>query len=334
MIMSTSSKGYVVASMKKSKETEQLNKRMENTMENVLKNTSLLNESIVEYTENIGKTKEASNNITLSIKQMTEGIEEEAVSINNINIIMQDVEVKVANTKRISEEVQNSANDMNQKITKNADEVNVMINQMINIQDSVESISEIVTSLQDKMQNIDRSLEGITTIADQTNLLALNAAIEAARAGEQGKGFAVVADEIRKLAEQSSKITDDIHNVVGQIQSDTKTTFENVQKGNEAVNEGMNIASNLSDSFELVADVFMNVNSSIYTENEMIDKLKSLIDQIQMQIEGVSSISKQHTATTQEVLANTELQDDKMSQLVDLIEKIKGLSKDLEDTTR
>ncbi|HCC07920.1 MAG TPA: hypothetical protein DEP72_07195, partial [Clostridiales bacterium] len=323
-----------VASMKKSEETEQLNKRMENTMENVLKNTSLLNESIVVYTENIGKTKEASNNITLSIKQMATGIEEEAISINNINMIMKDVGDKVVITKGISEKVQDSANDMNQKITKNAEDVNVMINQMVNIQDSVESISEIVTSLQDKIRNIDRSLEGITTIADQTNLLALNAAIEAARAGEQGKGFAVVADEIRKLAEQSSKITDDIHNVVGQIQSDTKTTFENVQKGYEAVNNGMNVASNLNDSFELVSKVFMNVSSSIHLEKEMIDKLKSLVDKIQMQLEGVSDISQQHTATTQEVLANTEMQDDKMSQLVTLIEKIKGLSKNLEDITR
>ncbi|OGO84016.1 MAG: hypothetical protein A2Y22_08050 [Clostridiales bacterium GWD2_32_59] len=334
MIMAVSSKGYLNSSMKKSQEAEELNKKMESTMENVLKNTKILNESVIEYTENINQTKEASNNITMSIKQMATGIKDEAVSINNINMIMQDAGHKVAGTKKVSEEVQNSATDMNQKITKNADEVNVMISQMVNIQESVGKISEIVKSLQDKMNNIDKSLDGINTIAEQTNLLSLNAAIEAARAGEQGKGFAVVADEIRKLADQSSKITFDIHNVVGQIQYDTKMTFENVQKGNVAVDKGMDIASNLSDSFKLVSNGFINVNSNISTEYDMIEKLKVLFDQMQVQLEGVSAIAEEHTVKTEEVLSNTETQSEKMNQLVVLIERIKDLSKDLEDATK
>ncbi len=84
--------------------------------------------------------------------------------------------------------------------------------------ENINTLQESVNVLEQKSENITNIISTITGISGQTNLLALNASIEAARAGEAGKGFAVVADEIRQLSEQTKDATEEIRDLVTEIQ--------------------------------------------------------------------------------------------------------------------
>lgn len=104
----------------------------------------------------------------------------------------------------IVEQTAASIEDINGSVSKLANRVTEMTEQMKGVSSSAEQIDDISSV--------------VKQLSDQSNLLGLNAAIEAARAGEAGKGFAVVANEIRKLATNSKENVNQINNITSNIQ--------------------------------------------------------------------------------------------------------------------
>lgn len=208
--------------------------------------------------------------------------------------------------------------------------VNNVVNQINLINESVGRASVYIHSLEERSRDISKIVTIITGIADQTNLLALNAAIEAARAGEMGKGFAVVADEVRKLAEESKKSADQITQMIGLIQQETKQAVLAMEDGNVQVSEGLRETTEASSAFNLIATSINEVSEKVEAVSSSVQQLAASSDQIMEAVMLVKEISEQNAAAGQESSAATEEQLATMEEVSSSAESLSKLAEELQ----
>ena len=99
--------------------------------------------------------------------------------------------------------------------------IETQIHSIINLRETAAQTINKIKHLGESSQQIAKVNFLINQIALQTNVLAINVSIAATRVGEEGREFTMVAEEVGQLAAKSSQATQEIEQIVENIQLET-----------------------------------------------------------------------------------------------------------------
>lgn len=264
-------------------------------VDSIKTNTNELNTGLVEINGLM-------NNLLVDAQGQSDRASASAATIEELTTSMGSISTSTHTTTKAVENV-------NELTSKSSTSVQLLSTEVADITTSAKDLSELIHNLEVKSLEISKIVTVIHGIADQTNLLALNASIEAARAGEHGRGFAVVAEEVRNLAgktaeatlnisktikdisnqilnatkkmdetnhkvENGVKLAGAVLNQIGDIQSDMKAVFDNVQVINLATKEQAVATEDMARSAEEVSNSSIRSQKTVEKTEETVSNLQ------------------------------------------------------------
>ena len=254
-----------------------------------------MNQLADDFESSVGEVVEAVAATAQDLKDTAQGVsaiaEETTAQSANVASAAEESSVNVQTVSSATEEMSASISEMQQQVMRSRD-VSERAAQ------SVEDAAGQVTGLSDAADQIGDVLALIQDIAEQTNLLALNATIEAARAGEAGKGFAVVASEVKSLATQTQKATEQIHQQIEGVQSESKTAVGAISGIREVIAQVTEISQSIAAAIEqqtaATSEIARNAQQAAAGTHE-----------VSSSVQGVSEASQQASAASTELLASS-----------------------------
>lgn len=304
---------------------------MQALISHVSRSTEQVASSAAELSASADQTSKVTEEITDSIQQIAIDAENTTVGLTESSQSLEEVTVSIQNLAENSSEI----SEVGITIAKQAQQGNIYVEQTVGqmnfIHQKVNESGQAMALLNKSSNEIGAISKVITDIANQTNLLSLNAAIEAARAGEQGKGFAVVADEVRKLAEQSQLSSQQISDLINDIQKNMTLSTSSMDQVKLEVTEGLNIVVKTETSFQEIVTAIENMREKATNMATTVEQMSASAEEVAATISNNAHVTQAAASQTQLVSAATEEQLATVEEISLSANSLADLSSELQD---
>ncbi|MDO5095958.1 MAG: methyl-accepting chemotaxis protein [Peptostreptococcaceae bacterium] len=279
--------------------------------------------------EIMGDISEMANRLSASSEELTATSQQSAHSAekmtHNVNNIFESAEEQAEETKRgttamnVMEsslfENETAIHNLNKTVSSVIDAREngvVAVQELVltteKVQESSETVMGVIINTNESAIRIEAVSGMIKSIANQTNLLALNAAIEAARAGEKGKGFAVVAEEIRELAEQSTKFTEEISDIVVDLNDKTSKAVQIMGEVTDTIGIQSSCVKDTDKQFGIISEEIENIHNALEKLNLSGSELEITKNNLLSIIEKVDILSHRNKESARQSVESAEQQ--------------------------
>lgn len=301
---------------------------------NIHRSSEVLIDSGRKLEEMAKNTSRTTQEINSAVGDISKGAVTQAEEIENATMYVADIGDIIENiVKSVSELDSTSA-----RMKEAGDESSKIIKELSASNDrtteALDRIGNQVYATNESVQSIKEAIALISSIAEETNLLSLNASIEAARAGEHGRGFAVVASEIQKLAEQSNESSTRIEEIVDSLLTESELMVEVMEEVKVIVEQQQRKLDDTKAKFEDVEDginICWKKTEGIQGQTTLCNESREQVVDV---IQGLSAISEQNAASTEETNASMEELNSVISVMADAAGELMVLSEQLEENLR
>ena len=264
------------------------------------------NELLAKLRASFGEIQAASArmmNITAEVNQTSEEIADnsraQSDASSGMAAAIEELTVSISMVATQAQDASRHTQESSTKADQGAEVILSTVRGIQTISESVRQTSGRIDALRIDSERISSVANIIKEIAEQTNLLALNAAIEAARAGEQGRGFAVVADEVRKLAERTSKSTQEISTLLAQMQGSAKQAVDSMGAAVREVDLGVENAQLAGQSIQEIKQGSNTVVGAVEEISEAVREQSAASTLISQRIEQIAQMTERNTAAAE-----------------------------------
>ncbi|WP_020210063.1 methyl-accepting chemotaxis protein [Gilvimarinus chinensis] len=255
-----------------------------------------LHSSFADVLKDVSSLSAVSSRLTHTSGENVREISAQAEAISATRNAIEELMTSVQQVASYSSNASGRAREINQTAAQGQARLNANVETITALASDVQSSAEVVNKFEGFSSDVGQLLNTIQNVAEQTNLLALNAAIEAARAGEHGRGFAVVADEVRGLAVRTRQATEEIQDVINELQQVSKSavtamesSVERAQSGVEATRESEQALHTILASVSEISTINEQIASATYQQSNTFNDVVSHVTAIHQNTETVTA---------------------------------------------